>query len=756
MPRPPRSPLPHAALLGGALALACGAGARQAAAQAASQAAPPDVAEAGDAAIALPPISVTATRGPRPVDEVPATVTIIESEQLERQNANRPQDIIRYEPGISFGNQPGRTGGTNFVIRGIGENRVRVQVDGIRVPDFPGSNAGAGTFTRDFVDLESVKRIEILRGPASALYGSDALGGVVAYTLKDPRDYLAETNANTFLSGRFGYNGADRSVTSTLTGAARAGNVEALLLYTRRDGHELTPNGSLKPNPQDYYVNNILGRLIWRGQSEDALRLTGEFFERITDTNVLTDRGVTPGAGGGPSTAVLDSRGDDRSFRGRLSLDYVRELPLGFLDRLETRAWWTRLQRTEETVQQRSSFFGTVPPALPNRLRWSDFRFEEEIVGGEVQASSRLALLGLEHRLTYGATLEHISVSRPRDRTETNLTTGAVTATVAGETFPNKNFPDTDILQGGVYLQDEMAIGRVSVVPAVRLDYYQLRPNPDADFARSAASTVAEQVRNLDRLAVSPKLGAVWRLDQVLSVFGQYAHGFRAPPYDNANFGFTNRVFGYQILPATNLKPETSDGVEAGLRGRWADGSFFQVSGFWNQYSNFIDTAVVGRAGGLIQYQYRNLSSVTIWGFEAGGLWQFAPRWALRGSAAFAQGENNDTGRPIDSVDPARFVTGLAWQHPNGLGAEAIATYALRHSRVSDGSFYKAPGYAVLDLAAHYDLRPHLTINAGLFNVFDQKYFNTQDVIGLAVNNPNRDLYAQPGRYAAVNLILRW
>ncbi|NOG70869.1 TonB-dependent siderophore receptor [Roseicella sp. DB1501] len=202
MLRPPRSPLPHAALLGGALALACSAGARQAAAQAASQAAPPDVAEAGDAAIALPPISVTATRGPRPVDEVPATVTIIESEQLERQNANRPQDIIRYEPGISFGNQPGRTGGTNFVIRGIGENRVRVQVDGIRVPDFPGSNAGAGTFTRDFVDLESVKRIEILRGPASALYGSDALGGVVAYTLKDPRDYLAETNANTFLSGR--------------------------------------------------------------------------------------------------------------------------------------------------------------------------------------------------------------------------------------------------------------------------------------------------------------------------------------------------------------------------------------------------------------------------------------------------------------------------------------------------------------------------------------------------------------------------
>ncbi|MEN0075566.1 MAG: hypothetical protein AAGC69_14355 [Paracraurococcus sp.] len=92
---------------------------------------------------------------------------------------------------------------------------------------------------------------------------------------------------------------------------------------------------------------------------------------------------------------------------------------------------------------------------------------------------------------------------------------------------------------------------------------------------------------------------------------------------------------------------------------------------------------------------------------------------------------------------------------PAGI-AEAIATYAPRHGRVSDGSDYKAPGHAVLDLAAHDDLRPPLTINAGLFNVFGRKYVNAQDVIGLAANTPKRDLYAQPGRYAAVNLSLRW
>jgi len=216
-------------------------------------------------ATALAPVAVTATRGAQSIDTVPATVSVITADQLDRQNAVRPQDAIRYEPGVSFGNQPSRAGGTSFVIRGIGDNRVRVQVDGVRLPDFPGSNIGAGTYTRDFVDLESVRRIEIVRGPASALYGSDAIGGVVAYILKDPSDYLAGREGNTYFSTRFGYNGADNSYSETLTGAARADNVEALLLYTRRDGREVRPHGSLRANPQDYDVNNVLGRIVVRG-----------------------------------------------------------------------------------------------------------------------------------------------------------------------------------------------------------------------------------------------------------------------------------------------------------------------------------------------------------------------------------------------------------------------------------------------------------------------------------------------------------
>ena len=718
----------------------------------AAEAVPPPASDPDAIPGALPPVVTTATRAPRRADDVPATVSVIDQVQLERIDSVAPRDVIRYEPGVSVGNQPGRVGSTNYVIRGIGDNRVRVQVDGVRVPDFPSSNLGAGTYTRDFIDLDTVKRVEIVRGPASALYGSDAVGGVVAYVTKDPSDYLEGTGRDYYASGKVGYNGADRSVHETVTTAARQGATEALLSYTRRDGHEVSPNGSIDTNPQVYQSNALLGRLVQHVTDVDTVRLTGEYLARRTTTELRRDLGVTPGAGGAPGTVVFGSNGRDTTQRGRVTLEYVREAPLAFVDRLEIRGSYTILHRREYTDQLRATYNGPVPATVPNRRRFSDFRFTQEIAGGEVQATTTRTVFGAQNILTYGLTGEHIDTTRPRNRSESNLVNGTSTATVAGETFPNKNFPDTGTTQVGAYLQDEIVLGRLRVVPAVRLDYYGLRVTEDAAFRRSSGGLV---VRPIDQVSASPKLGAVYKLDGGFSLFGQYAHGFRAPPYDNANFGFTNRAFGYQILPNGDLKAETSDGVEAGLRGRFDRGSF-QVNAFYNHYDDFIDTQVVGNAGGLTQFQYRNLAAVQIWGAEAKGDYRLLPQWTVRGSIAWARGENTRTGAAVDSVDPLKAVLGLGWDNGRGLGAEAVVTRGWRHDRVSDRSFFKTPGYTVLDLLVHYDVNPNLGINAGLFNVTNEKYFVSQDVNGLASNSAIRDLYAQPGRYAAVNATVRW
>lgn len=715
---------------------------------------------AQDAAIptALDAVTSTATRGPRALVDVPATVTVIDAQQLERQNAVRPQDAVRYEPGVSFSNQPQRGGGGNFIIRGIGDNRVRVLTDGVRLPDFPESNIGAGTFTRDFLDLETLRRIEIIRGPASALFGSDAIGGVVNYITKDPGDFLT-AGRNTYFGSRLAYSGADNSFGGTITGAVRAGDVDFMALYTRRQGHELTPNGRLRANPQNYTANSLLTRAVWRATPADTLRVTGEIFMRETETNLLTDRATT--GAGAARTTVQNSRGDDRSTRGRVQLDWFRSEPLLFADRVDLRAYWSRLDRRELTTQDRFVGAGNPATSAANRLRYSDTRQEQEMAGFDAQFRTAREFLGTTHRLTYGVTVERITTSRPRDRFEANLMTGAIATTVGGEAYPNKNFPDTTTWQTGIYLQNDFSYGRFSFLPAIRLDWYSLTTSPDAAFLRSAASRGAAAIRNLDAFAASPKLGITYRLDQTYSLYGQYARGFRAPPYDTANFGFSNRMLGYEILPNGNLKPEYVDGFEAGLRGRFSEGSSFQLAGFYNRYSDFIATQVVGVVGGLQQFQFRNLNNVEIYGFEARGEWRMAPDWRVRAAAAYARGEDLDTRRPLDGVNPVTANLGVSWRAStssrfDGLGVEANFTGALRNTRVSSASHFRTPAYGVIDLAAHYDINPNFTINAGAFNLTDTKYFLTSDTRGLASNSAVRDLYAQPGRYFAVNLIGRF
>ncbi|EWY38017.1 sugar transporter [Skermanella stibiiresistens SB22] len=682
----------------------------------------------------LDPVTVTATRSERPIGEVPGTVSVITDDEIDRRLVSNPRDLLRYEPGVSIGNDPSRSGLTNYNIRGIGGNRVLVQVDGARLPDFP---ATSPTFNRDYVDLDTVKRVEIVRGPASSLHGSDAIGGVVAYITKDPADYLAEFGRDVFVSGKTAYDGADDSFASTATLAGRVGSLEGMLVATRRDGEEVETNGRATANPQDYFSNNLLGKLVWNAGDDDTLKLTGEMRKAVTWTDIRSERSAT----------VLDSLARDTTDRYRLSLDHQHDAPIGFIDQINWQLSWQRVSRSEDSTQRRLT-------AGQRRLRVTDQEFDQDIYGLDVQLMSKAVLAGLSNTFTYGIDIDYSDTSRPRDRTETNLVTGAVTRFVGGELFPNKTFPDSTTLLAGAYVQDEIRIGRFGLTPGVRIDYYKLDPEPDQDYRNLNPGTL--DVGKVTETAVSPKLGVTYDLDDRFTVFGQYAHGFRSPPYDDANIGFTNAAFGYAVLPNPDLEPETSDGFEAGLRGDFGDAGF-SVSGFYNRYRDFIEQVVVGTAGGLQLFQARNLERVKIWGAEARGDWTVGHGVTLLGSLGYARGEDEETGDPIDSVDPLKLVGGIRYDHPeDAWGVELATTYTARKSRVSDDTLYQPPSSTVVDLMAYWDVTPNFTLNAGLFNLTDERYWNPQDVTGQSRTSTSIERYAQPGRTIAVNAILKW
>lgn len=689
-------------------------------------------------------ITVSAEREPTKLWDTPSTVSVKKSGDIDAKQIKRPQDLVFDEPGVAVGNQPTRTGTTNYVIRGIGENRVRLQIDGVEIPDAPSILIGPGTYTRDYVDFDSLKSVEIVRGPASALYGSDAIGGVVSFVTKDPSDFLRIFEKDWYIGFKAAYDSADHSIAGTTTVAGRSGPVEGMVIYTRRVGEELRPNGSMKPNPQDQTLDNVLAKFVFGTPDTGIAKLTFESFHKRTTTEILTDRVIG-------TTSVFDSDGIDTTDRKRVSLEWSKTIDQWFADDVKANVFYTGVDRTEISKQYR----GVSGATSPNRYRWTSGAFHQDIVGADAQASLSRTFWGFDHDLTYGASFTSTETSRLRKRTETNLTTGTTTNVIAGETYPNKQFPDTRTTKAAAYVQDVARYGAFRLIPAVRFDVYHLDPQPDQAFA--AGNAAGFKVKEQTEFAISPKLGATYDLNDQLRLVAQYAHGFRAPPYDNANFAYSNPLYGYEILPNGNLKPETSDGFEAGLRGKLDDGSSFQLTGFYNLYRDFIDTEIVGTSsGGLIQYQYRNVNRVTIKGAEARGEWKVRKDWSLFGAVAYAYGTNEETHKGIDSVDPLTAVAALRWSPDESWRLEARIKGVAGKDRVSDPTVFKPGGYSVVDAFASWEPNKNFSLNFGVMNIFDRSYFNARDVAGLLATNTQLELYRSPGRTFAVNATVRF
>jgi len=715
----------------------------------------------------LETVVVTATRGPREKKDVAGTVTTKSAEEIQRELARDIKDLVRYEPGISVANSAGRFGLSGFNVRGIDGDRVLIEVDGAPVADAfsIGSFASAG---RDYVDLEVLKRVEILRGAASSLYGSDALGGVVAFETKDPDDLIAD-GASTHLGARAAWFAADDSYAATATGAWRGDALSALVLYTKREGHELDNEGRIatqnstrtRPDPQNWDSDNVLAKLMWDLGDGQQLRLTVEGTEENVFTDAISGRRTTTT---GPSTVqTLDLTGDDDKERTRVAIDHDFAMDSGLAEQGSWQVYWQNSETVQNTEELRLTT-GTGPPVQTFRERRASF--EQEVIGGELTLRKSFQTAGAAHLLTYGLELLQTDTEQLRNGQQTNLTTGAVTSVIQPDAFPVRDFPLTETLEAALFIQDEISLGdgRWSIIPGVRGDYYDL--NPTADDIYTEDNPLSEP-ESLNHTSVSPKLGVVRHFSDSLSAYAQYAQGFRAPPYDDVNIGFTNIAFGYTAIPNPDLKPETSYGFEIGLRGG-KGGNYFSVAAFHNDYDELIESLVaigVDPESGLLVFQSQNIAKARIYGIEFTGGFEFSTfspaleGFYLRSSAAWADGENRTAGEPLNSIDPLKGVIGLGYSSPGDRwGAELVVTAVDRKEDIDEslGPQFSAPGYEVIDLLGHFEVSDNTTVNVGISNLADATYWEWSDVRGRSLTDPTIDRYTRPGRSASASINFRF
>ncbi|WLH72750.1 TonB-dependent receptor [Pseudomonas fluorescens] len=727
----------------------------------------------------LQQVTISATRNEQDVSSVPSTVTVQDRQALDRQNVNTLRELVRYEPNVSVGGAGTRASNAGYNIRGIDGDRILTQVDGVEVPDNFFNGPYAKT-RRNYVDPEIVKRVEILRGPASALYGSSAIGGAVSYFTLDPDDII-KPGQDVGARLKTGYSSADDSWLTSGTVAGRVQDVDGLLHLSQRNGHEMesydgnnaTGLARTGANPEDARTTNVLAKLGWNYGDDNRLGLTYEKFKDDRDVNLKNAVGG-PFTGGRGFNFYRARSGNDTITRERFGIENRFALDSPIADHIKTRLNY-QIAKTDQT---------TAEIYQPSRrvLRTRETLYEEKQWVFDAQLDKAFSLGETDHQMTYGTTLKQQKVTGSREGAASCLAIGGGCTAIgapspsAGDSVKkSSDFPDPTINTYSLFVQDQITWNKWTFLPAVRYDYTQLKPKLTQEFLNTVDPNRIYDHSNAEKTwhRVTPKFGLTYALTDHYTWFGQYAEGFRTPSAKALYGRFENLNEGYTVEPNPNLKPESSKGVETGIRGNFDEGSF-DIAVFYNKYRDFIDEDASVAGGTVQQFEANNIKHATIKGIEAKGRLNLdafgAPQGLYtQGSVGYTYGRNDDNGEPLNSVNPLKGVFGLGYEQTQ-YGALVSWTLVKKQNRVDSTTFhapdgstsapFKTPGFGIVDLTGYYKVTNDVTINGGLYNLTDKKYWNWDDVrsydgVGEAgVTAPaNLDRLTQPGRNFAINLI---
>jgi hemoglobin/transferrin/lactoferrin receptor protein len=695
-------------------------------------------------------VVVVGSKIPQLQAKVVNAVGQIDREALDRQQAQDIRDAFRYEPAVTTPGDGHRFGVGGFNIRGLDGNRVAVELDGVPIADAfkVGDLASAG---RDVVDIEAVQKIEFLRGPASTLYGSDALAGVIAFTSRDPHD-LVEQGSTWRL--RSAWTGRDDGLRNSLLGAWAGGSHGLLALASERRSDELENNpgpGAPAANPAERRRSSGLLKYVYLAEGWKASALV----DRSSSRNEIDVRSLVRGAGRFATTTALFA--DDQSERERLQFG-LEGTPGGIVS-----DWQLRLYSQRSETEQRSlQTIMAVPPRTPAYFRDRLFAIDQRTDGGELTLHSRFDTGPLAHDLVYGVSLRRQRVEQFRTGLQTRLDTGETSNVILGEVLPVRDFPNSRTTQTALYLQDDIAIGDspLSLLWGLRHERQRLDAEADALFAEDFSFVPAD----IRRSRTTPRLGLRFEPTAGLSLYALWAEGFRAPPYSDVNIALSLPTFNYEVRPNPLLRPERSRGTELGLDWR-GDASAVRVALFRNRYRDLIESRAnlgIDPVSGATVFQSVNRESARIDGIELAAEHRFgAGRWQANAALAALRGDDLRRDQPLASVPPPSAVLGLRRQADPGLfpSLELVVTAVRRRDRLDPNgpALFRAPGYATLDLLADWQFGSHLRLNAGLYNLADRRYWEWGQIAGqLAGSVPPIGFFTAPGRNAAVTVELRW
>ncbi len=691
----------------------------------------------------LDPVIVTATRRDLTADQIAVSINLVGRAELRQQPSRLLLDALVAEPGLLV--QQTTAGQGAAFIRALTGSQVLLMVDGVRLNN--------GTFRQgpsqylSSVDPEIMERMEVVRGASSALYGSDAMGGVINVITRRGANLL-EVEETAAIEGSYTYDGATNGSRARASGAAALpdlmSGLEAFGGVSFATYSDLVPGGGLPaqdPTGYDQWGADLRLDL----QATPALRfeLAGQHAEQSDvpryDRYVDFRSPELPGGGVGRSALYLFEPQDRSLLRLRSHVVSDR----AWMSSLDVQLSWQN-QREGRAIRSQSTIEGVLTPS--ERVR----HVSDGVRSLALDVQAQTIIADGRGALTYG--IEAWDNTTDSKGWTEDVATGALTPTMrasGAELVPTGRFPDASSFRGAAaYAFADQPWGRLRVQLGGRGSLYWVKTRVGDDFGGDVDTRVGN---------VTGELGIVFDASDVVSLRARAAQAFRAPNiYDLTLVG---DVPGGFALPGPDLQPETSYTLEAGIhvtRPTFSgDLTVFRlkINDLMDRvFGSFVGDTLFG-PDQLRVLTIQNVGEATLHGAEAavsaalpaGVRADVSTFWTV-GDAMVAR-DGVLVEEPFSRVPPLTAAFRVRWpltvaEQPAwfeyfGKASNAQTRLGFRDEidrRIQAGG---TPGYDVHSVRAGTALGQRLQVAIGLENIFDELF----RVHGSGIDAPGRHLF---------------
>ncbi|AKJ64807.1 TonB-dependent receptor plug domain-containing protein [Kiritimatiella glycovorans] len=654
--------------------------------------------------VTLTDVVVTPTGSEKESFDTSLPVNLLESRDLDEKIAVTVAEIFLKEPGVDV--VTAGPGSVHPIIRGLSGERVLVLVNGVRLSEQrPGGNH---VFS---LDPAQIQRVEVVRGPASVLYGSDAIGGVINFITKG-------ADEETGPEARFGGE-ADVQYESATDGWKESahlrfgqGRFNGYVGGTYKDaGNIETPEGELANSFYEGYT-------LWGGGN-----YIGDGWKTYADYSFMeADIGI-------PAPAAFAEDYFKGEKHHRLALGFEADDFTGATERFSIDFGWQRHNRH----RYRRKVDGLPPPI---QASGGDLDVNIWLDIDTYTLKPQVVLVPNDtHRVTFG--LDTFYEDATSDRTIQDSASSWAHPKFDGVPV----IPNSTRMGVGAFVQDEIALGdRWVVTPGLRADWIEAQTDGHPRHQLAGEETSESS-------AVSGNLGLLYKLSNEINLYGNVGRAFRAPTLLELYFDGPHDVGS--DLGDPDLDSETSWNFDIGLKTR-TDRLQTMVSAFYNM----VDDYIVKENQGDGNYLYMNYAEVSLYGAEAGVDYDVGGGFSTFASVSYVRGENDDTGEDLPGIPPLKGRYGVRYDATlgaeNGLWVELAGLTASDQDKTGPNE-RETDGYTRGDVRMGVDLGETWSFVAAVENFTDELYQDHLSSVwqGFGLND-------QPGRNVKVMVKARF